>query len=458
MSILSNIRNKFYGYESHGSLNNSAFNEQAYANILNNFNYKNNLPSWVSLRTPEYFESAVRYNPIVNSAIRLLATTASNGRKYIADSTTGEEIPWTEKDEVVQKIKSLLIDKPNPTQSGKEYDYQGVYYLETFGNRMVYGLMPAGFDKELDILNIEALWNLPSQFMNVRTTGKLYNQSELNKIITSYANTETNPVTIYDPKTILHYNDVNISSEQASLMGISKLEALRDPIMNIEACFQAMNTLLRTGGAKGIISVDTKDGQGSIVPLMPGQKDEIHETFGEKYGIQDGQSPFLISPLPLQYNKIAMSAKELGIYEELSNNTLYVGNMLGIPPDLLKTDSKGSTYENQRQSTKRLYQDTTIPKVEDRDQYTSQRLNLEKYGMVLKTKWDHIPVLADDAREAATANNLNVKAALSEYEKNLITWNQYLNSTGREEVNGGNVYFYEREKKTNPTPTINTNE
>lgn len=454
MSVFSNLRNIF-------SLDkplHSAFNQNAFNAMASNFNYLNNIPKWVSLDTPEFFESAVRYNPIVNSAIRLLANTASNGRKYLIDTNTGDEISWDDKREVVQKIKRLLVDRPNPMQSGKEYDYQGTYYLETFGNRYVYGLMPSGFDKELDVMNVEALWNLPSQFITVKTTGKIYNQTAIDGIVSAYANTNTNPITPYAPSSIMHYNDVNISSDQASVMGISKLESLRDPIRNIEACFQAMNTLLRTGGAKGIVSVDSKDGQGSIVPLDDASKKEVNDTFKRDYGTQNGQKTFLLSPVPLNYKKIAMTAKELGIYEELASNTLYIANMLGIPNELLKTDTKGSTFENQRQSVKRLYQDTTIPKVEDRDQYTSERLNLSKYNIAIKTKWDHIPVLAEDQKEKATTDALNEKSAISGYNANLITWNQYLERTGEDIVDGGDIYKYERERLTTPSGNNVNNE
>lgn len=444
MSSFKNLFNRFFSNTSIYS----AFNENAYANILSNFDINSSIPKWASLRTTEYYESAVRYNPIVNSAIRLLASTASNGRKYLIDTNTGDEISWDEKDEVIQKLRKLLVENPNPLQSGKEYDYQGVYYLETFGNRYVYGLMPSGFDSKLDVMNIEALWNLPAQFINVKTSGKIYNQYNLDQIITSYANTNTNPVTVYNPSTIIHYNDVNISSEQASLMGISKLEALRDPVRNLEACFAAMNTLLRTGGAKGIISIDSKDGQGAMVPLDTKSKQDVHDEFKNKYGIQDKQSPFLISPVPLNYSKIAMTAKELGIYEELSNNTLYVCNQFGVPVELLKTDSKGSTYENQRQSVKRLYQDTTIPNVEARDQLTTSKLNLSKYNLAIKTSWDHIPALAEDKKDNAITDSTIVTYALNEYNSNVITFNQYLAKTGQELVsdNEGNLYKYQRDK------------
>ena len=59
-----------------------------------------------------------------------------------------------------------------------------------------------------------------------------------------------------------------------------------------------------------------------------------------------------------------MNSKEMVIYEEFSNNSIIVGNEFGIPPELLKTYIQGSTYENQLQSIKSLYQNTTITLVE----------------------------------------------------------------------------------------------
>lgn len=428
-----------------------AFSRNNYSNPFSNINLGENLPGWVALSCPEHFEHAARFNPIVKANIGLLATSASNGIKYLKDAVTGEEVSWTDKSQEVQKIKQLLSN-PNPLQSGKEYEAQGIFYLKVFGNRYVYGLMPSGFDSELDIMNIEAMYNLPSQFMEVKTTGKIYNQTTIEGIISEYARTNTNPVEKYKPSTIIHYNEVNISSESPSIMGISKLEVLRDPIKNTQAAFQAMNSILTSRGMQGIISIDSKDGQGAIVPIDPELKKETDDKFKNDYGLLNGQNPFLISPVPLNYIKTAMNSKEMGIYEEFSNNAILIANEFNNPPELVKTYIQGATYENQEQSVKRLYQDTTIPMVADNDQATNARLNLLKYGLIIDTKWDHIPALSDNKKEAATSNALNEKTAMSGYNANAITLNQYLEKIGEPTIIGGDVYKYERDKMTNPTP------
>ncbi|MCP4987262.1 MAG: phage portal protein [Colwellia sp.] len=430
-----------------------AFTKNNYINPFSNVSYGENLPGWVELSTPGHFEAAARYNPIVKGAINLLATTSSNGKKYLVDSVSGNEILWDDKNEAVQKIKKLLILRPNPMQSGKEYEHQGIFYLKVFGNRFSYALMPLGFDSELDLMNVEALYNLPSQFIKVKTTGKIYNQTTIEGIISEYARTNVSPVDKYEPHTIMHYNEVNISSEEPTIMGISKLEVLKDTIKNTQSAFQAMNSILVSRGMQGIISIDSKDGQGTIVPLNPSDKKEVDEKFKNDYGLLNGQNPFLISPVPLNYIKTAMNSKDLGIYEEFSNNSMLISNEFGIPPELLKTYIQGATYENQVQSVRRLYQDTTIPQVEESDQYTNYRLNLEKYGLVLKTKWDHVPALAENEKEKATANHLSVRSALEEFNNNLITWNQYLTKTNQEPVEEakGNKYKWELDKERGGT-------
>lgn len=431
-------------------VSNTAFSSSSFSNPLSNYNLDANKPQWVSMATPKDFEKAIRFNPIVKSAINLLATSGSNGRKILEDTTTGEEIPWSDKSDAVRQAYKLLVMRPNPIQSSKEFAYQGIFYLKGYGNRFTYALMPSGFDRTLDLMNINALYNLPSQFMEVRTTGKIYNQTKLSGIISSYARTNTDPVEAYDPEHILHFNEVNVSSEQASIMGISKLEVLQQPISNTQACFEAMNSILTSRGMQGIISINNKDGQGTIIPLDPASKKEVNDKFKDDYGLLNGQNPFLITPVPLDYIKTIMNSKELGIYEEFSNNSILIGNEFGVPPELIKTYIQGATYENQVQSVRRLYQDTTIPMIEDEDQYWSYRLDTFKYGFEIKTKWDHIPALQDAFKEKAQAINLKGKTAKDAYIENVVTVNQYLEFIEQPTRIDGDVLKFEWDKNKKP--------
>jgi len=402
---------------------------------FSNHNFFSGNPSWVSLATHEAQEKAARFNPIVKNAINLRAETASNGIKVAVEVGTNKVIPWDEGNEGVKKVFELLVQRPNPLQSAKEFQKQGIFYYDVFGNRYVYINMPIGFN--IDLVNISTLMNLPSQFVDIKVTGKIYDQTEIKGIIESFAVTNENPVKKFDPNEIIHFNEVNFSKDFSSVMGISKLEVLEKPINNTNLGFEAMNSILKSRGMQGIISPNKKDSTGANMPLLPAEKKQLDEKFKSDYGVASGQNIFWISPIQMDYIKTAMSSKEMGIYEEFSNNSILIGNEFGIPPELIKTWIQGSTYENQGQSVKRLYQDTTIPLVEEQDKQWSWRLNTFKYGFEIKTTWDHIPALQDAFKEKSAARAMDGKTSEAAYNNNIITKNQYLILIGLPPIEGG---------------------
>ena len=240
----------------------------------------------------------------------------------------------------------------------------------------------------------------------------------------------------------------------ATIMGISKLEVLKMPISNTQMAFEAMNSILKSRGQQGIMFPLKKDGQGATMSLTTKEQEKIDKIQKEDYGLLGNQKMFRLSPFPLDYIKTIMNSKELGIYEEFSNNSMLIGNEFGVPPELIKTWIQGATYENQLQSVKRLYQDTTIPMVEDEDAYWTWRLNTAEYGFRIETRWDHIPALSSNKKENAVTLNLKGRTAKDAYDKNIITVNEYRELIEEKTVDGGDVYKVEWDKKNK----VNENE
>lgn len=414
--------------------------------FLQNFDFYSSKPSWIKLNRPEHFEKAVRFNPVVNTAIQLLSTTASNGKKILIDSKSGEEISWTDKRQEVQNAKRLFVDRPNPTQSEKEFTAQGIFYLKTFGNRYVYVNMPVGYENKLDIKFATSLINLPSQYTEVKSTGKYKDQTELNGIVQSYAVNNIDPPDKYNPEVILHFNEPNISGEVPQIMGISKLESLEWPVTNTQLAFEAMNSILRSRGMNGILSPKKTDAMGAMQPLTDDEEKEVKDKFKNQYGLRSDQDQYIISPIGMDYIKTVMNSKELGIYEEFSNNAIIIGNGFGIPPELIKTYIEGATYENQVQSVRRLYQDTVIPMVSDQDSYWTVRFDTENmYGFRIATKWDHIPALSESIKDMSVKLHLDTKTANIGYDNNITTLNEARKLMNLPPVTGGDKYKYQIE-------------
>jgi len=413
-------------------------------NSINYFNYQYLIdkPAWLLLSNAHQYRQAVAENPVLFGCIDILASAAANGKKYLVD-LNGKEVPWTSGKTGVQNARKLFVYRPNPLQSAKEFNYERAYMFFTFGNNYVFLNNPlSSFDT--DIVTVQTMYNLPSEYVEVKQTGKIYDQIDIKGIVEKYCLTSYLPVKDFAPDQIIHFNDVNVSNVGNSVIGSSRLEVLKYPITNTQLAFEAMNVILKSRGMQGIIKANNKDATGTQISLGQKEKDEIDKTFKTEYGLREDQKQFLISYADIDFIKTIMNSKELGIYEEFSNNAMIISNGLGVPPELYKTYITGATFENQVQAVRRLYQDTIIPKVENEDQYYTERLNMRKYGLELKTDFSHVPALQEAFKEKATALFYTSRAADLAYNANIITWNDYLRALDLDPVPDGDRKKYER--------------
>ena len=406
------------------------------------YQYLVDQPAWLALANPHQYRQAVSENPVLHGCISILAAAAANGKKYLTD-LNGKEVPWSSNKTAVKQARKLFVDRPNPLQSVKEYDYERAYMFYTFGNNYVYLNNPLK-TYDTNILTVQTLYNLPSEYIEPRQTGKLYDQIDIAGIIEKYSLTDRIPVKEYSPDEIIHFNDINVSGVGNSIIGSSRLEVLRFPITNTQLAFEAMNVILKSRGMQGIIKANNKDATGTQIPLQKPDKDEIDRTFKTEYGIRDNQKQFMISYVDIDFIKTIMNSAELGIYEEFSNNAMIISNALGIPPELYKTYTTGATFENQLQAQRRLYQDTIIPRVENDDLYYTERLKMRDFGLELHTDFSHIPALQDAFKDKANALYYTSRAADLAYNANIITWNDYLRAMDIDPVQDGDRYKYQR--------------
>jgi len=419
-----------------------------------NYQFLVDKPAWLALSNSHQYRQAVAENPVLFGCIDILASCAARGKKYLVDLNE-KEIPWNSKRPAVQNARKLFVERPNPLQSAKEYNLERYFMFYTFGNNYVYTNNPLK-TFQTDITTVRTLFNLPSEYVTVRQTGKLYDQVELKGIIEKYCLTNYNPVKDFDPDNIIHFNDLNLSDAGNSIIGTSRLENLRMPITNTQLAFEAMNVLLEHRGMQGIIKANNKDATGTQIPLQKDQKDEIDSVFKSEYGLRAKQKQFLISHSDIDFIRTVMSPSELGIYSDFSNNAMIISNGFRIPPEIYKTYIAGATFENQVQAVRRLYQDTIIPMVENEDLYYTERLKMRDYGFELRTDFSHIEALQDAFKEKAAALSLNASTAEKSYNNNIITWNQYLGLLDMDPVDGGDVYKYQRDAANKPVEQTQT--
>ena len=200
-----------------------------------NYQYLVDKPAWLSLNNPSQYREAVASNPVLNGCISILAKAVSNGEKYLVD-LKGKKIPWTSGMRGVQNARRLFMDRPNPIQSAFEFNYERMYMFFTYGNNFVYANNPLE-SFETDITNVQTLFNLPSEYVQIKQTGKIFDQTTIEGIVSEYIVTCYNTSRTYPVKNIIHFNDINISNVGNSIIGSSRLENLKYPITNTQLVF-----------------------------------------------------------------------------------------------------------------------------------------------------------------------------------------------------------------------------
>ncbi len=403
-----------------------------------NYKYLIDQPAWLSLNNPSNYRKAVSENPVLNGCISILSRAAANGLKYLVD-LNGNEIPWTSGKTGVRNARKLFIDRPNPLQSRFEFEYERRFMFFTYGNNYVYANNPLDNFKT-DITNVQALYNLPSEYTQIRQTGKLFDQVNIEGIIEKYVVTCYNPQKEFNVNKIIHFNDINISDVGNSIIGSSRLENLKFPITNTQLAFEAMNVILKSRGMQGIIKNSSKDAQGTQVPVHSSIKEEVDKKFKKEYGVLENQNQFLIVNADIEFIKTIMNSSELGIYDEFSNNANIICNGMGVPPELYKTHKNNPTYENQVQAERRMYQGTIIPLVDNEDAFWTERLHMRDYGFELRTSFSHIAALQENLKDKASTLNLNVNSAEKLYNSNMITLNEYRQLLMLPVIENGDLY------------------
>lgn len=387
------------------------------------------VPVWKNLSELIYLLDCYYENPVVQAVINIKAEAFANIRFKVKDLKTGEEIPLEDYDKDGGKLHNL-IGQPNPLQSTYEWLRQMKVNYEVFGNAYVYASLPIGWENRFTYRDINVLNNLPPYCMTKVLTGKWLDATKKDEIIANYVfngfNGNKKPI---NTNSILHLNNVNIKFDQSFTDGKSDLLALQKPISNIIYAYESRNVLIRKRGALGVLTSEKKDDVMGSLPMDDKEIKAVQDAF-KNYGLLDDQFSHIISPMPLKYQRMAMSVKELMLFEEIEADAIAVAVAKGVPELLVKYYVKGGTFENMDASEKRLYDSTIIPESQDFMVGVNNFLKTKEMGIKLLGTYDHLNVLQENKKEEAETNSEKERTALSAFKIGAIVYDDYLNAIG----------------------------
>lgn len=342
----------------------------------------------------------------------------SNGKFYVVDSNDNEHNTPINKDgkrdplySTYQDIRNLL-KRPNPLQSGRQFNKQVEITLKTFGFCPIYTF------RAIRSSLPKTMWIIPPELFHTETTGKLWNQFELSGIIkNAYIDWDGE---IFNLEEGDYFIVTDSQSQTIHANGELKyhtvVDSLSQPVSNWLSQMVARGNLIVNGGPKGIISDNTNGDNYGNTSLTPTEKKELSNNFKNKYGLVNKLYSIWVTTANVKWTPITYNSKDLMLHEEDTSCRNYIANSIGLNPNVFISDSK---YANQDGAKRDAYQDLVIPDSENYTEVLTSALVPE--GIFIKLNYSHISVLQPDKQASASAFSQISSAITNLYKNNLIT-------------------------------------
>jgi len=345
-------------------------NSQATAEAFNKaiYNYLGETLIWNPENDDSYINKGYRHNSTIYSIINLITKAATtipfqvyevqrqtDLKRYKA-LTSGElNTNVMSKAERLRKNSMVelegtelhaLLERPNPAQSFNSFLTEIIAFGKLTGNRYVYGIKPetgmgAGKYKELYVL--------PSQVVEINSGGLM---QPVKDYTIEYNGSHRIPA-----EEVLHIKDFNpyYDGTGSHLYGMSPLRAgLRSMQANNEALTTGVK-YLQNQTARGVLMSEEGD-------LNEVQARQLKEKFKSQYQGSKNAGDVIITPKKLSWVNFGLNASDLSLIEQYDASIKDLCNIFNVPVQLLNNTS-ASTYNNQKEAKKALYQNAVIPEM-----------------------------------------------------------------------------------------------
>lgn len=358
------------------------------------------------------------YAPVVT-----LASMVANGRYGFFYTKTGEPV-----------IGNMYLDKflntPNPLQNINELFYEAVCYFLVTGKNFMYSSTPDSLPR-VDYKNIMATYNLPSDqvYIDVPKMVKLFTAVTMADIVKGYVLSKgTSEEQTFKTENVLYRRSISLDWNGKKLIGRSPLLSADKAIANLIAVYAARNAIYVKRGPLGAI-VSRKSDMTGQVALTPPEKEEVTKAFMSTHGVQKGQTPLAITEQPVDFIKFGATIQELEPFAETKADASAIYAALEVPDELMPGNDNG-TYENKKTAERGLYRNKAIPMGESLCKSLTTQLNLHIAGIEMRVSYEHVEVLQEDKKFAATVEDLNAKTYKALFLNGQITLNDWRNKRG----------------------------
>lgn len=314
--------------------------------------------------------------PQLKAVINRKSTMFSNMELYVVDIKSGKRIE--------DKDLDKLLQNPNPLQAQNGWLRQFKEQEQVYGNQILYKNHPSKLSAYP-----ATLWNISPSLVQPVLSGKMFDQTDIIDIITSYNYTLGGITKTFKPEEILYSRIADLDNP---VIGMSCIDSLKYPISNIEAAYEYRNVIMKEKGAIGILSNNSKDAMGGI-PLAQDERKRLEDGHINQYGIGKGKSRVILTEAALNWTPMSYPTKDMLLFEEVDANLLTIIDAFGLNVNMFS--NKQATFENVKQSIIQAYQDTILPEADQFTQSLSKFLKV-KEGTRLVASYDHLAIMKEN--------------------------------------------------------------
>jgi len=328
-------------------------------------------------------------NPALLKVFSLQCDLFSLGKFYVYRD--GKDIG---DDPMLQRLAN-----PNPMQSGKQLAWDLMFW-KMVGTANLY------IDSDI----IEKTTNKFYVLENPKIQFPSYFDKEADKMIFSAAKEEEIRNTIityrYADGTSYRFKlgrlsiFTDLSSSSNWYKSRSRIDALVKIIANSEASLDSENINIRYSG-KFLVAGTADPNDVTKIPLSDQEKQDIRWKVNDREPVHPVKSMIDIKRFVENMGQLKLNEKYLNAY-------FLIGNMYGIPKDVLEAYNSG-TFENQEKARGAHVSYTLQPFGDELCQSLTRRFGYENESKELIMSWDHLPFMQVFEKDRAVTNKINAE-------------------------------------------------
>lgn len=336
-----------------------------------------------------------------------------------------------------------ILKQPNPIMTWREIVYQHFVYKLATGNAFFRAAMPENITADaIKFQWCSNYWSLPAHLIQVKPMEYSYGVpmfgiASIEELIKGY----TLDLGAYSGLTIPYYqiwHDRDGIPElirgNGYLKAPSRLLAVKKPIANLIAVYEARNVIYLKRGALGFVVAQKVDETGTVA-LEPKEKEELREQINSKYGVGEGQSPWAITDIPVNFIRTNLSIQELQPFDETLEDAIKIASVFGIPSVLVPRKDQ-STFSNQDTAEKSVYTSVIIPAAKRFCEALTTFLGLDQKGLYLDCDFSDVACLQVGIKESEEVKKLVNERCLSQFNNGIISINDWRSQIHEDALEG----------------------